>query len=210
MRAPLLAGLAFAAMLTAADFALAQEPATPPADSKVDPKAERRPLRAAVPDRAKRLDGLFEVLKRSPDAQISKVIEARIEAALLVSGSDTADLLMTRARVAVEAKDSELALELLYALIEFEPNFAEARARRATLLYLKKDVSGALADIRVTLAREPRHFGALTGLGVILQDIGDDKRALDALRRAIEVHPHLPGIGDIIKRLEEKVEGRDI
>ena len=77
-------------------------------------------------------------------------------------------------------------------------------------MYLKKDVSGALADIRVTLAREPRHFGALTGLGVILQDIGDDKRALDALRRALEVHPHLPGIGDIIKRLEVKVEGRDI
>ena len=206
MRAPLLAGLAFVAMLAAADVALAQEPATPPAD----PKAERRPLRAAVPDRAKRLDGLFEVLKRSPDAQISKIIEARIEAALLVSGSDTADLLMTRARAAVEAKDNELALELLDALIEFEPNFAEARARRATLLYMKKDVSGALADIRVTLAREPRHFGALTGLGVILQDIGDDKRALDALRRAIEVHPHLPGIGDIIKRLEVKVEGRDI
>ena len=206
MRAPLLAGLAFAAALAAADFALAQEPATPPAD----PKAERRPLRAAVPDRTKRLDGLFEALKRSPDAQISKVIEARIEAALLVSGSDTADLLMARARAAVEAKDSELALELLDALIEFDPNFVEARARRATLLYLKKDVSGALADIRVTLAREPRHFGALTGLGVILQDIGDDKRALDALRRAIEVHPHLPGIGDIIKRLEVKVEGRDI
>ena len=206
MRAPLLAGLAFAAMLAAADFALAQEPATPPAD----PKAERRPLRTAVPDRAKRLDGLFEVLKRSPDAQISKVIEARIEAALLMSGSDTADLLMVRARAAVEAKDTELALELLDALIEFEPNFAEARSRRATLLYQKKDVSGALADLRVTLAREPRHFGALTGLGVILQDIGDDKRALDALRRALEVHPHLPSIGDIIKRLEVKVEGRDI
>ena len=93
-------------MLAAADFALAQEPATPPAD----PKAERRPLRAAVPDRAKRLDGLFEALKRSPDAQISKVIEARIEAALLLSGSDTADLLMVRARAAVEAKDNELAL----------------------------------------------------------------------------------------------------
>ncbi len=117
---------------------------------------------------------------------------------------------MTRARAAVEAKDTELALELLDATIEFEPNFAEARARRATLLYMRKDVSGALADIRVALAREPRHFGALTGLGVILQDIGDDKRALDALRRAIEVHPHLPGIGDIIKRLEVKVEGRDI
>lgn len=206
MRTPLLAGLAFTAMLAAADVTLAQEPATTPAD----PKAERRPLRAAVPDRTKRLDGLFEALKRSPDAQISKVIEARIEAALLVSGSDTADLLMVRARAAVEAKDTELAIELLDALIEFEPNFAEARARRATLLYLKKDVSGALADIRVTLAREPRHFGALTGLGVILQDIGDDKRALDALRRALEVHPHLPNIGDIIKRLEVKVEGRDI
>ena len=50
----------------------------------------------------------------------------------------------------------------------------------------------------------------LAGLGAILQDIGDDKDALDAYRRALAVHPHLKGIADKVKSLTEKVDGRDI
>jgi hypothetical protein len=60
------------------------------------------------------------------------------------------------------------------------------------------------------LAREPRHFGALTGLGVIMQDIGQDKHALAAFRRAIEIYPFLQSVPDFIKKLEVKVEGQDI
>jgi hypothetical protein len=58
--------------------------------------------------------------------------------------------------------------------------------------------------------REPRHFGAISGLGMILQEFGDEKRALDAFRRAIAIHPHLQRIPELIKTLTEKVEGRDI
>ena len=60
------------------------------------------------------------------------------------------------------------------------------------------------------LAREPRHFGALSGLGLILQELGDDKHALEAYRRALAINPHLEHIDDAIKTLREKVEGRDI
>jgi Flp pilus assembly protein TadD len=75
---------------------------------------------------------------------------------------------------------------------------------------MRKDYERSMADIRQVLAREPRHFGALSGLGLILQDIGDDKRALEAYRRALAVHPYLPRIPDLVKTLTEKVEGRDI
>jgi Flp pilus assembly protein TadD len=75
---------------------------------------------------------------------------------------------------------------------------------------MKKEFGSALADIREVLAREPRHFGALSGLGMILQEIGDDKHALDAFRRALAVHPKLERIPDMVKKLSEKVEGRDI
>ena len=60
------------------------------------------------------------------------------------------------------------------------------------------------------LQREPRHFGALSGLGLIMQDVGDDKRALDAYRKALEVYPRLKGMDEKVKNLKEKVEGRDI
>ena len=60
------------------------------------------------------------------------------------------------------------------------------------------------------LAREPRHFAALSGLGVIMQEFGEDKLALQAFRRALAVNPHLPKIPDFVKTLTEKVEGRDI
>jgi Tfp pilus assembly protein PilF len=67
-----------------------------------------------------------------------------------------------------------------------------------------------MADIAKVLAREPRHFGALSGLGLIMQDIGDDKHALDAYRKAVDVYPRLKGMDEKIKTLKEKVEGRDL
>ena len=60
------------------------------------------------------------------------------------------------------------------------------------------------------LAREPRHFGALSGLGIILQELGDEKRALEAYRRALAIHPHIERIPDLAKKLAEKVDGRGI
>ena len=180
---------------------------TPP-EAKAAPA--RRSLRAGKTDRAARLDTLYEALAKAPNPAIAKIVEAKIEALNLQSGSATADLLMVRARSRIEAKDSKLAFELLDSIVQIAPNFVEARAQRATLYYVTKNISGALADLRVVLAREPRHYGALTGLGVILQEIGEDKRALEVFRRALAVDPYLDAVPDMVKKLEVQVEGRDI
>jgi tetratricopeptide (TPR) repeat protein len=128
----------------------------------------------------------------------------------VISPSDTANLLMTRVRTAVEAKDIDLAIKLLDSIIKIKPNYIEGWNRRATLYYMQHDYGRALEDIRQVLKREPRHFGALAGLGMILQDIGDDKQALEVYRRALAVYPKLQRIPDLVKTLQEKVEGRDI
>ena len=166
--------------------------------------------RAAKGDRTKNLDFLFEALKAAPDADSAKLVEGRIWALWLASGSDTTDLLMSRVKTALDNKDTKLALELLDAVIALRPEYVEAWNRRATIHFLNKDYAKSLADIREVLAREPRHFGALSGLGVILQEFGDDKLALEAFRRALAVNPHLQKIPDLVKTLSEKVEGRDI
>jgi tetratricopeptide (TPR) repeat protein len=156
------------------------------------------------------LDFLFGALKAAPDDETAKAIEQRIWALWARSRSDTAMLLMTRVQKAVEDKDLDLALKLLDAIVKIKPDYVEAWNRRATLYYMKKDYGRSIADIRQVLKLEPRHFGALTGLGLILQDIGDDKQALEVYRRALAVYPRLERVPDIVKTLEEKVEGRDI
>ena len=161
-------------------------------------------------DRTQNLDFLFGALKVAPDETSAKAIEERIWALWVISRSDTANLLMSRVKTAIEAQDTDLAIELLNAIVKIKPDYVEAWNRRATLYYMKKDYGHALADIREVLKREPRHFGALSGLGLIMQDIGDDKQALEVYRRALAVHPRLQRIPDVVKTLQEKVEGRDI
>jgi tetratricopeptide (TPR) repeat protein len=156
------------------------------------------------------LDTLFSALKIAPDEESAKAIEDRIWAQWLVSGSDTCTLLMTRVKEATDEKNYDLAIKLLDAVVAINPNYVEAWNRRATVYYLKQDFGHAIADIREVLSKEPRHFGALSGLGLILQDIGDDKDALEAYRKALVIDPHLSNIPDVVKTLTEKVEGRPI
>ena len=181
-----------------------------PNPSKRKPPEAPARLPKVPSDRTKGLDFLFGALKAAPDASIAKAIEERIWAVWAVSRSDTANLLMLRARTALTGKDSDLAIKLLTAIIKIKPDYVEAWNERATLYYTRKDYGRALADIREVLKREPRHFGALAGLGLILQDIGDDRQALDVYRRVLAIYPRMEHIPDAVKRLEEKVEGRDI
>jgi tetratricopeptide (TPR) repeat protein len=166
--------------------------------------------RAQRGDKTQNLDRLFAALKVAPDDESAKYIENRIWAIWLASVSDTANLLMGRVKTATESKDFDLAIRLLNAIIDIRPDFTEAWNRRATVYYTKKDFGRALADIHEVLAREPRHFGALSGLGIILQELGDEKRALDAFRRALAIHPHLERVPELVKKLSEKIDGREI
>lgn len=166
--------------------------------------------RLSMRDSVNNLDFLFGALKAAPDEETAKAIEQRIWVLWMHSPSDTTNLLMSRVQKAIEEKDLDLALKLLDAIVKIKPDYVEAWNRRATIYYMKKDYGRSVADIRQVLRLEPRHFGALTGLGLILQDIGDDKQALEVYRRALSVYPKLERVPDIVKTLQEKVEGRDI
>jgi tetratricopeptide (TPR) repeat protein len=200
-----------AAMMAAAPaiaFAQDDPQAGPPKLRKL-PEAPAK-LPKLGPDKTRGLDFLFGALKAAPDEASAKHVEARIWALWLQTPSDTAALLMLRAKAAMDAQQSDVAIKLLDAVIKLRPDYVEAWNRRATLYYLKNDYAHSLADIQQVLIREPRHFGALAGLGMIMQDVGDDKRALDAFRKALDINPHLEKVPEMVKTLSEKVEGRDI
>jgi tetratricopeptide (TPR) repeat protein len=199
-----------AAMVVAPAMAFAQDDprAIPPKQKKLPEAPAKLPKVGA--DRTRGLDFLFGALKAAPDEASAKHVEARIWALWLQTPSDTAALLMARAKIAMDAQQTDVAMKLLDAVIKLRPDYVEAWNRRATLYYLQNDYARSLADIEQVLAREPRHFGALAGLGMIMQDVGDDKRALDAFRKALAINPHLEKVPELVKTLSEKVEGRDI
>jgi tetratricopeptide (TPR) repeat protein len=188
----------------------AQDPrVAPPKGQKKLPEAPAK-LPKVGADKTRGLDFLFGALKAAPDEASAKHVEARIWALWMQTPSDTAALLMMRAKVAMDAQQMDVALKLLDAVVKLRPDYVEGWNRRATLYYLKNDYAHSLEDIEQVLVREPRHFGALAGLGMIMQDIGDEKRALDAFRKALAVNPYLEKVPELVKTLSEKVEGRDI
>ena len=156
----------------------------------------------AVPRAPLDLDGLFAKLKQAPDAESAAVTSRAIQQRWAHSGSDTADILMQRADVALAGGDGPLAIEILDRLITLDPDWAEAWNRRATVFFIEDDLSRSAADIQEVLAREPRHFGALMGLGGILERIGDEHRALEAYERVLEVYPLLPSAQKAVERLK--------
>jgi tetratricopeptide (TPR) repeat protein len=200
------------AALLAAPAAYAQGPRNGQTTPQQLNKMPEPPAKLPKPEnrRVRGLDFLFGALKVAPDAESAKAVEARIWAIWSQTSSDTATLLMGRVKTAMDRKEPDVAIKLLDAIIKLRPDYIEAWNRRATLYYLQNNYGRSLSDIREVLVREPRHFGALAGLGMIMQDLGDDKRALDAFRKALAINPHLDRIPDLVKSLSEKVEGRDI
>ena len=210
VRFPHLRTLCLALVLGTAGFAPALAQDDPAPSMKQPKKLPEAPAKLPKAERAKNLDFLFGALKAAPDEASAKHVEARIWAIWLQTPSDTAALLMARAKAAVDAQKVDVAIKLLDSVIKLRPDYIEAWNRRATLYYMQNDYGRSLADIREVLIREPRHFGALAGLGMIMQDVGDEKRALEAYRKALAVNPHLEKIPEQVKALTEKVEGRDI
>jgi tetratricopeptide (TPR) repeat protein len=209
-RIGLTATLLAATIVLAPVTASAQDPrVAPPKGQKKIPEAPAK-LPKVGADKTRGLDFLFGALKAAPDEASAKHVEARIWALWMQTPSDTAALLMVRAKAAMDAQQIDVALKLLDAVVKLRPDYVEGWNRRATLYYLKNDYAHSLEDIEQVLVREPRHFGALAGLGMIMQDIGDEKRALDAFRKALAVNPHLEKVPELVKTLSEKVEGRDI
>lgn len=188
--------------------AAAQQPSETPAEPPAQrPVVEDSPDLDAAEERERYLDALFERLA-DPKARDWERVQSEIIAAWSDSGSPSMNLLFHRAGNAMENHDFDAALVFLDDLTRLAPDFAEGWNRRATIYFQQGEYTASLEDIARTLRLEPRHFGALSGLGIILDRVGDNAGALEAYRRAIAINPHLPGAQEGIKRLTPDVEGR--
>ena len=156
-----------------------------------------------------RLDALFAALAEA-DAASWEGIEDQIWAEWSVSGSAAMDLLLARGRAALAAGEVTAAIEHLSALVENAPGFAEGWNARATAYFEAGELGLAMADIGQALTLEPRHFGAITGLGLILEETGDLAGALGAYQAALAIHPVRPDLREAVERLEAELQGKTI
>lgn len=148
-----------------------------------------------------KLDSLFAALQSvERPADLSR-IEIEIWRIWLDSGDATLDAVMADGIRAMNGGDHAGALVSFNVLVESAPDFAEGWNKRATLYWLMGDFEASVADIDATLALEPRHFGALSGLAMIRLAQRRHQDAYDALRRMLAVHPHAEGARRQLERL---------
>jgi len=148
------------------------------------------PLGGGADQTDQRLDDLFHTLQTSQDAAELLEVEADIWEIWYDSGSAEIDSLMGEGAALVRAGDLAAAEAVYGLVIKKAPMFSEGWNRRATIRFYRNDFEGSLADIEQTLKLEPRHFGAIWGLGMILSGQQDYERAIIAFEKLLEIKPN--------------------
>jgi hypothetical protein len=160
--------------------------------------------------RAKVLDQLYGALARAKTDTDGRAIGEAIEEIWRMSGSDTIDLLLSRADSFVKLSDLDMAAQVLDSVVELAPDDAEGWYQRAMVHVMQNDYTHALADLKRALEIDPQHYQALNDLGVVLIQMGDKKGALEAFRNALKVNPFFDSAKQRVEELSRDVEGQDI
>ena len=200
----------FAAFLlssTALPVAAEEVPGALPPDAAPPPAATPPP---AAPTKQGRLDQLFAELKRERNEKAAERIAGRIWNEWNQSGSASIDLMMQWAQKATEDQKFDVALDFLDQVVTLKPDFAEGWNRRATVHFLMKNYGKSMADIDRTLALEPRHFGALSGLARIMAETGHKQSALEAWQKVLAIYPMMRSAQNQVSTLSEELAGEGI
>jgi tetratricopeptide (TPR) repeat protein len=156
------------------------------------------------------LDSLFTALKSARSVAEAEPLEFAIWQAWMKSGDGAKDSMMHLGVSALEVGNLSVALAAFDALVEEAPGFSEAWNKRATVYFMMGDYDSSVADIMQTLSLEPRHFGALSGLGMIFVNIGKKDAAIAAFEKALSIHPQLPGIAAFVEESRGEFQGKGI
>jgi len=153
---------------------------------------------------------LFTQLKQAGSPEDAHPIEQKLIAMFRASGSPSVDLLVVRAQTALSAADNKTAKQLIDAVTNIAPNYAEGWHIRAGMEQAADDDTAALVSLQKAVLLNPRHFMALMELADKLEEYGDKAGALKLYRRALDVDPQLEGAASKVRELTQSVEGRDI
>jgi tetratricopeptide (TPR) repeat protein len=159
---------------------------------------------------AEALDALFADLKKARSEAAAERVTGDIWRNWSDSGSANINLLMEWAQRAMGKREFSAALDMLDQVVLLAPDFAEGWNRRATLHFMMENMARSMADIERTLALEPRHFGALSGMGNILRARGDKELALKAFERALDIYPMMRATQTAVGELADEIAGEKL
>jgi tetratricopeptide (TPR) repeat protein len=165
---------------------------------------------ARADQRDPRLDDLFARLHAARGAENARMLESEIWAIWTQSEDADVERLMKEGVEQMNAGALDSALRAFDAITLKAPDFAEGWNKRATVLYLMGDYAASMKDVARTLELEPRHFGALSGLGLINAELGNDAAALAAFEKALAINPSMAGARQNAEDLRHRLEGRAI
>jgi tetratricopeptide (TPR) repeat protein len=173
---------------------------------------QTEPAEKAAPSDSKqsRLDNLFSQLKRERNEKAAERIAGQIWDEWFQSGSASIDLMMQWAQKATQEKKYDVALDFLDQVITLDPSYAEGWNRRATVHFLMSNYAKSMSDIDHTLALEPRHFGALSGMAQILRNTGRKEAALEVYQRVLEIYPMMRNAQNEVSTISEELAGEGI
>ncbi len=202
--------LALAAPAWADDADVAPSP--PTASPQVDPRQTPPPVAAApaatAPADDASLDALFARLAVAKDADEADGVIARIDRLNRRSGSDTDDLLLSRAAAALDGEKYDVSLQLLDALVALNPGWAEAWSLRANAHFDNGDENAAMVDLARALADDPRHLKALADLGAMFENAGRREDALKVYERTLEIAPQWGPAREAADRVRAALAGQ--
>lgn len=152
------------------------------------------------------VEELFDQLKTAEPEQLER-IEKRIINAWSQSGSAAMDLLLKRGRDALEVRKFDVAIDHFTALTDHAPAFAEGWHGLALAYFNTERLGLALDALERTLALNPQHFGAIRGLGAVMEQVGHPDLAHRAYTQLLDILPNDADVQEALKRLSPQITG---
>lgn len=154
---------------------------------------------------------LLDKLARAPSAEVAKKIVNNIQEAWINSHKDLSEKqLMSQALSSMDNGNLTKAERELTELIQKNPDFVEAWNKRATVRFFNGDLAGSETDVFEVLSREPRHFGAISGLAMINVHVGALEEAVKAYEMLLDIHPHAKDAKRYLPHLKKKIGQHDL
>ncbi len=150
---------------------------------------------------------LLDQLKSAKSVEEAMALEAKVWEAWMASGDAKIDGMVAQSVALMRMQMYDESLAILDGVVAKAPDYAEGWNRRATLLYMMQEYGRSLADIQKVLTLEPRHFGAISGLGLISMVKGDKSAARDAYRKVLEIDPLNPSAKASVEQLDKELQG---